>query len=315
MAIKDYSTDPDMNTTISGINIAEGCAPSGINNAIRQLMADVKAEKDAESAKDSQQDAAIASKLSTSGGTMTGRLDARSGIWMQNLEYILGEANDNNYTTIAFVDGKGTRVGNLELAHYPDGASRITISAINGQKTGQSLGIKVNADGSYQALAGGVEGFLARGTIFAYAGDKVLPGTLLCNGAAVSRTTYAALFSVIGTKYGSGDGSTTFNIPNLIDRFIQYSSTAGTVKDAGLPNITGRVGVLIRTSLHMPIDDMVGAFYGNGVTGQGVTSSLASEKIGDSTRILFDASKANSVYGKSTTVQPPALTMLPLIKY
>ena len=46
MAIKDYSTEPDMNTTISGINIAEGCAPSGINNAIRQLMADVKAEKD-----------------------------------------------------------------------------------------------------------------------------------------------------------------------------------------------------------------------------------------------------------------------------
>jgi hypothetical protein len=59
-----------MNTTISGINIAEGCAPSGINNAIRQLMADVKAEKDArdaelsanasaQSTKDSQQDSAI----------------------------------------------------------------------------------------------------------------------------------------------------------------------------------------------------------------------------------------------------------------
>lgn len=42
MAVKDYSTNPDENTTISGINIAEGCPPSGINNAIRQLMADVK---------------------------------------------------------------------------------------------------------------------------------------------------------------------------------------------------------------------------------------------------------------------------------
>lgn len=42
MPIKDYNTDPEFNTTISGINIAEGCAPSGINNAIRQLMADVK---------------------------------------------------------------------------------------------------------------------------------------------------------------------------------------------------------------------------------------------------------------------------------
>lgn len=42
MAVKDYSINPDENTTISGINIAEGCPPSGINNAIRQLMADVK---------------------------------------------------------------------------------------------------------------------------------------------------------------------------------------------------------------------------------------------------------------------------------
>ena len=59
MAIKDYSTTPDLNTQISGINIAEGCAPSGINNAIRQLMADMKAEKETKAAKDAEQDAAI----------------------------------------------------------------------------------------------------------------------------------------------------------------------------------------------------------------------------------------------------------------
>ena len=47
MAVKDYNTDPDLNTSISGINIAEGCPPSGINNAIRQLMADVKTEQNA----------------------------------------------------------------------------------------------------------------------------------------------------------------------------------------------------------------------------------------------------------------------------
>ena len=41
MAVSDYKTNPDENPTISGINIAEGCPPSGINNAIRQLMADV----------------------------------------------------------------------------------------------------------------------------------------------------------------------------------------------------------------------------------------------------------------------------------
>ena len=46
MAVSNYSTSPDQNTQISGINIAEGCPPSGINNAIRQLMADVRTYAD-----------------------------------------------------------------------------------------------------------------------------------------------------------------------------------------------------------------------------------------------------------------------------
>ena len=47
--------------------------------------------------------------------------------------------------------------------------------------------------------------------------DTPEPGTLACNGAAVSRTAYAALFAAIGTKYGAGDGSSTFNLPNIPD--------------------------------------------------------------------------------------------------
>lgn len=56
------------------------------------------------------------------------------------------------------------------------------------------------------------------GTVQAFAGSTIPSGWLLCNGQAVSRTTYAKLYSVIGTKYGSGDGSTTFNVPNLQGR-------------------------------------------------------------------------------------------------
>lgn len=56
------------------------------------------------------------------------------------------------------------------------------------------------------------------GTVNAYAGATAPDGWLLCNGAAVSRTTYAALYAVIGTTYGAGDGSTTFNVPNLTNR-------------------------------------------------------------------------------------------------
>jgi microcystin-dependent protein len=56
------------------------------------------------------------------------------------------------------------------------------------------------------------------GSVMPYAGSSAPTGWLLCSGAAVSRTTYAALFAVVGTTYGSGDGSTTFNLPDMRGR-------------------------------------------------------------------------------------------------
>ena len=67
-------------------------------------------------------------------------------------------------------------------------------------------------------------------------------GWLECNGAAVSRTKYARLFKKIGTKYGAGDGSTTFNLPNLHHRVLEGTNTTNEVakyQEAGLPDITG----------------------------------------------------------------------------
>ena len=59
------------------------------------------------------------------------------------------------------------------------------------------------------------------GMVQAYAGSAAPTGWLKCNGAAISRTTYAALFSAIGTTYGSGDGSSTFNVPDLRGEFVR----------------------------------------------------------------------------------------------
>lgn len=58
------------------------------------------------------------------------------------------------------------------------------------------------------------------GTIVSFAGDIAPDGYMICDGAAVSRTQYQELFATIGTKYGAGDGSTTFNIPDLRGRVI-----------------------------------------------------------------------------------------------
>lgn len=66
------------------------------------------------------------------------------------------------------------------------------------------------------------------GIITAYGGSSAPTGWFICDGQAVSRTTYAALFAIIGTTYGVGDGSTTFNVPDLRQRFPLGKAAAGT---------------------------------------------------------------------------------------
>lgn len=65
------------------------------------------------------------------------------------------------------------------------------------------------------------------GTVNAYAGSTAPTGWLLCAGQAVSRTTYADLFAVISTTYGNGDGSTTFNLPDLRGRYVAGKDDMG----------------------------------------------------------------------------------------
>lgn len=59
------------------------------------------------------------------------------------------------------------------------------------------------------------------GIVSHFAANAVPPGWLKCNGAAVSRASYAALFLAIGTTYGAGDGATTFNLPDLRGEFLR----------------------------------------------------------------------------------------------
>lgn len=70
-----------------------------------------------------------------------------------------------------------------------------------------------------KATASTVQKFMVPpGITVSYVGTTAPAGWLLCNGDAVSRATYAALYAIIGTAYGVGDGSTTFNVPNLKGR-------------------------------------------------------------------------------------------------
>ena len=161
----------------------------------------------------------------------------------------------------------------------------------------------------------GADGALV-GSVTWYAGAGTPENYLLCDGSAISRKDYADLFAIIGTTYGTGDGSTTFNLPLLTDgRFIEGGDVAGTQYEAGLPNITGEI---------------IGAPGGTQAFGETLTQSVkgafkvynaAQLGVPDSGRITtmygfdFDASRSNSIYSASTTVQPQSLTLRPLIKY
>ena len=68
---------------------------------------------------------------------------------------------------------------------------------------------------------------LPAGCIMPYAGATAPDGWLLCHGQAVSRTTYADLFAAIGTAYGAGDGSTTFNVPDVRGRVVAGKDDMG----------------------------------------------------------------------------------------
>ena len=149
------------------------------------------------------------------------------------------------------------------------------------------------------------------GTVLSFAGATPPNGYLLCDGGSYAVADYQDLYDVIGNTYG-GD-TENFNVPNLIDRFIQGSNTSGTEIEAGLPNITGTLGNSANNRGFFTSGHTTGAF-------EVVESSVASTPYRDATadtfygKASFDASRSSTIYGNSDTVQPPALTMAYIIK-
>lgn len=238
--------------------------------------------------------------LPLSGGTMTGTIKVSGYL----------ASNTNNTSNVRIVGGTSFSNGSaLDLygKDHSTSAGRFVLVANDGTNSKHFVG---KPDGT---LTWDGQPLLPVGIVQAFAGTTIPNGWLLCDGSAVSRTDYADLYAVIGDTYGAGDGSTTFNVPNLVDKFVEGSATSGTVKSAGLPNITGNasfggsIGLLYGNSS----DSASGAFYPNLQKAGGTLSTTS----GSSYSVGLDASRSSSVYGNSTTVQPPALTMQYIIKY
>lgn len=121
----------------------------------------------------------------------------------------------------------------------------------------------------------------------------------LCNGQAISRTQYPILFSIIGTGFGAGDGTTTFNLPDYRGKFLRglggnSAANIYTTQAEGLPNITGNVDFT-----RCQINSANGAFrLTESRTAIGANSNVPTGLVS------FDASRSNPIYGASEHVTP-----------
>jgi len=110
------------------------------------------------------------------------------------------------------------------------------------------------------------------GMILPYGGTSAPTGYLLCDGAAVSRTTYSALFTISGTAFGTGDGSTTFNVPDMRDRVPvgkgdMGGTDAGRIVDASSLTLGGSLGTELHTILTAELPSHAHSITLTGTTG------------------------------------------------
>lgn len=149
----------------------------------------------------------------------------------------------------------------------------------------------------------------------------LMPGYVKANGATVIRTDYPNLVVYANNnnlwtsdpdiepwKFGVGDGNTTMILPNYLNRVLQGGDSPA-VLAAGLPNIQGTLtGLAYRNNYH---GVGTGVFSTSRSGGQ---SALTLDGVANDL-INFNATNSNSIYGASNTVQPPAIVLIPQIKY
>jgi microcystin-dependent protein len=162
-------------------------------------------------------------------------------------------------------------------------------------------------------------------------GSLFLPkGYIKANGATVQRADYPRLVHFIESNnlwtddtttnvglFGKGDGSSTFVLPDYRERMMQYTEwNIGMRRVAGLPNITGQIGKIWGGIWTLPTNtDYSGAIRpGELVANQGIPGTNTTRET-VATHDNFNASWSNSIYGSSNTVQPPAINVIPILRY
>ena len=162
-----------------------------------------------------------------------------------------------------------------------------------------------------QNLVGNIAGYVPVGTLLQGLYATAPTGFLLCNGQEVAIESFPELYAVIGTLEGcQSENEGMFKVPDFRGRFLEGANgNLGKRIEAGLPNIDGTLYFDIATSGTSGYGALSDTYYTTtagviGITGNGKMAILR-----------INASKSNKIYGKSKTVQPPAVCVNYIIKY
>lgn len=164
------------------------------------------------------------------GSVDLGRVNfAKTGFRLDSFD---GKAEWESNTTmlVSALAGANTSIGlgtlnngNVAIVHRTDAAAVGSLNGLHVLKTPGNYANLAAATLSQNAIQNSPTSspapLLPAGSVIMWSGSSAPSGWLLCDGSAISRTTYASLFAIAGTTYGVGDGSTTFNVPDLRDRF------------------------------------------------------------------------------------------------
>jgi len=172
----------------------------------------------------------------------------------------------------------------------------------------------------------GIEG-IPTGCIIPWSDTSVPTGFLECNGAAVSRSTYATLFAIVATTYGSGNGSTTFNLPDLKDNVPLGRSNSAALASTGGANTVGSTGNVGGSTANATLSTAQLASHSHTITAgtapgpTGVRAFVYGSSGGTSTGTSntgsgtgHDHNMSATFSGDATSVVQPYLTILYVIK-
>jgi microcystin-dependent protein len=161
----------------------------------------------------------------------------------------IGTIATQNANAVSITGGSVTGITDLALADGGTGASLVdpNANAVLGWNDTANVmgfftagtGVTINATSN--TISSSAASIIPVGSLMPYAGTSAPTGWTLCFGQAVSRTTFADLFAVVGTTYGIGDGSTTFNLPDLRGRVVAGKDDMGGTSANRLTGLSGGV--------------------------------------------------------------------------